>query len=126
MKTTFLYLLTATFMLGFIWLSGCASSKSMAYDPAGAWNYTVSGTPNGTVNGTMVISKRGDAYSGEMRTTAGSASLDNLQIDGQTMTANLMYQGTNLELKGSFEQDTFTGEVVAGYDSFDMAANRSN
>lgn len=127
MKTTFLpTLLTAVFILGLVWLSGCASSKTMANDPAGTWNYTVNGTPNGSVNGTMVISKNGKDYTGEIRSADGTSNLNDLTIDGQTMSASMMYHGTQLELNGTFEKDTFTGEVVAGYDSFDMTASRSN
>lgn len=109
-----------------IWLTGCASSKTMAYDPAGTWNYTVTGTPNGDVNGKLILSKNGDNYTGEMQSAEGSASLDNLQIEDQKLTANLNYQGMDLTVSGTFEGDNFDGEVAAGYDSFDMTASRAN
>lgn len=108
------------------WLASCASSRNMAFDPAGSWDYIVSDTPNGDVEGTLVISKSGDDYSGEIRSQAGSVSLDGMQIEGKNLNAVFVFQGTELSLSGTFEQDTFNGEVKAGYDSFAMTANRSN
>ncbi len=118
--------LTAVLSLSIIWLAGCASSKSMAYDPSGNWNYTVTGTPNGTVEGTMTITKNGDSYSGELQSPIGSTNLNNLEIEGQTLSADFDYSGTEIQMSGTFEGDSFNGEVAAGYDSFDMTANRAN
>jgi hypothetical protein len=98
----------------------------MAYDPSGNWNYTVTGTPNGTVEGTMTITKNGDSYSGELQSPIGSTNLNNLEIEGQTLSADFDYSGTEIQMSGTFEGDSFNGEVAAGYDSFDMTANRAN
>jgi len=120
------YSFTAVLSLAIIWLAGCASSKSMAYDPSGNWNYTVTGTPNGTVEGTMTITKNGDSYSGELQSPIGSTNLNNLKIEGQTLSADFYYSGTEIQMSGTFDGDSFDGEVAAGYDSFDMTANRAD
>jgi len=119
--------LTSTLFVALLWLSSCASSKTMAYDPSGNWDYTVTGTPNGDVNGTMVISKDGDNYTGKLQSTQGGIDLEDLTIEGQTLNAEFYYSGTNLTLNGTFEGDSFDGKVAAGsYDSFDMTADRAN
>jgi len=120
------YSFTAVLSLAIIWLAGCASSKSMAYDPSGNWNYTVTGTPNGTVEGTMTITKNGDSYSGELQSPIGSTNLNNLKIEGQTLSADFYYSGTEIQMSGTFDGDSFDGEVAAGYDSFDITANRAD
>ncbi len=126
MKTLVSLSLTSTLFVALLWVSSCASSKTMVYDPAGTWNYSVTGTPNGTVDGTLVISKNGDAYAGELRSSQGNIALDDLMIEGQALNATFDYSGTELTMNGVFEGDTFDGEVAAGYDSFDMTASRAN
>ncbi|WKN40467.1 hypothetical protein [Tunicatimonas pelagia] len=126
MKTLVSFSLTSVLFVALLWLTSCASSKTMTYDPAGTWNYTVTGTPSGTVDGTMVISKNGDSYTGEMQSALGNAALDNLKIEDNALNASLYFQGTELNVTGTFEGNTFDGEVVAGYDSFGMTASRSN
>ncbi len=126
MKTLVSFSLTSILFVALLWLASCASSKTMAYDPAGTWNYSVTGTPNGTVDGTMIISKNGDNYTGEMQSSLGNAAMDNLKIEDNALNASLYFQGTELSVNGTFEGDTFDGEVVAGYDSFGMTASRSN
>ncbi|MGB3588167.1 MAG: hypothetical protein WBA23_16580 [Tunicatimonas sp.] len=126
MKTVISFSLIPILFIALLWMTSCASSKTMAYDPAGTWNYSVTGTPNGTVDGTFVISKNGDAYAGELRSSQGNITLEDLTIEGQALKAVFDYSGTELTMNGMFEGDTFDGEVAAGYDSFDMTASRAN
>ena len=126
MKTLASFSATSMLFVALLWVTSCASSKTMTYDPAGTWNYTVTGTPGGTVDGTLVISKNGDAYAGEIRSPQGNIALDDLMIEGQALKATFDYSGTELTMNGTFEGDSFNGEVAAGYDSFDMTASRAN
>lgn len=106
--------------------TACATSRQAANSPLGSWDFIVKNTPYGNVQGQMVIEQQGDAYTGELRSDQGNVSLKNINISDKQLTSNFMMDGNNLSLKGSFEGDTFTGEVGAGgSNSFPITANRA-
>lgn len=104
--------------------AGCATKK--AIDPAiGAWEYVVSGTPDGDVTGTMYIAKEGEVYTGNLNGSAGTINLGNITIEDGKMQSEFDFQGYTLDLKGTFEGDAFTGNVsLDEYTQFPIKATK--
>jgi len=102
----------------------CGSRK--AIDPVlGAWEYVVSGTPDGDVKGTMYIAKEGDAYTGKLQGNAGNLTLSNIEVMEGKMTSEFTYQGYTLDFEGMFEGESFTGEVIFdAYTKFPVKATK--
>ena len=113
-------------LIALVFLAGCAASNVAKNGPSGAWEYTVKNTPNGDVSGTMNIMQEGDGYTGNLTTSSGSIDLNNLTIEEGKMSSSFNYQGTPLELTGDFSEDSFTGNVGAGGQSFPVEATRAN
>jgi len=110
MKKYFLIICVLTTAL---WIS-CASRK---VDPVvGSWSYTVSGTPEGNVEGTMIIAKEGESYIGKLQGESGSMDLRDVEISENEMKSKFSYQGYVLNLEGTFEGEQFDGKVV--YDAY--------
>ena len=118
----------ATYVILFtlLFIVGCAASKVARNGPVGAWEYTVKNTPSGSLSGTMNIMQEGEAYSGNLTTSSGTIDLNNVSIEDDKLSSTFNYQGTPLELTGSFSEDTFTGSVDGGGQTFPVEATRAN
>ena len=105
-------------------LAGCAASKS-AYSPSGTWDYEVKNTPNGDANGKMILSKSGDAYTGNFQTSQyGTIQMRDITMEGNALKSTFYVEGESFELNGLFEGDSFTGKITSNFGTFDMTANR--
>lgn len=107
-------------------LAGCATSKIAKNGPGGDWDYTVMNTPDGDVTGTMTIQQDGEGYSGKLTSPAGTTELNNVTVEDQQLSSSFYYQGTPLQLSGSFSGDTFSGNVSASGQNFSMEATRAS
>ncbi len=102
-------------VIGLLIFASCASTKKIADPTLGAWDYTVSGTPNGDVSGTMLIAKEGETYMGSLEGDAGKIELRDVEITDNQMKSKFSYQGYTMDLEGTFTDDTFEGKVVYDY-----------
>ena len=109
---------------------GCASSKKNVYTPAGTWDYVVYNTPNGDVDGQLILVQTEAGMDGVLSSPAfGDTDLDNLVYGGEEKSLNASFYldmaGMDFLLKGNFEGDTFTGTVDGGQMGvFEMKATR--
>ncbi|MDW3646675.1 MAG: hypothetical protein R8P61_06425 [Bacteroidia bacterium] len=109
--------------------SSCKSTKATAskakkYTPAGTWEYMITGIPDGDQSGTMTIMETTDGMSGSIASDAGETDLEDLVIEDNVLTATFSVQGYDIEMKGTFEGDTYKGNIsVAGYE-FPVTATR--
>ena len=105
-------------------VASCAAKKIV--DPAiGAWEYTVSGTPNGDYSGIMYIAKEGEMYTGKLTGDTGELSLDDVKIESGKMTCSFSAQGYELDMEGTFEGESFTGDVLFdAYTKFPVKATK--
>lgn len=129
MKTMKIQLFKQTAFVFFVavLLSACAISRQAANSPVGTWNYVVKNTPYGEVKGQMMISQEDDGYTGEIRSNMGTIKLNGLSIEGNQLNSTAMMEGTQLDVKGTFEGDSFNGEISAGgNDTFPMTASRAS
>jgi hypothetical protein len=119
-KVSYLFIVVAAL----IW-AGCAgtkASKESAY--IGEWEYLVEDTPNGDVTGVMVISKVESGYEGKLASDMGELLLNNLTIVEDKLNANFDLQGMQLDMTGTFEGPTFSGNISVDYNSFPMTATK--
>jgi len=116
------------FIIVLIVVSSCAGSKKAVYSPAGAWEYMVIGTPNGDASGIMTLTKTEGGLEGTFDSPQyGKSNMGNLVFNAETkeMTCDFYLSGIDLLLKGTFEGDTFEGNIDAGQNgAFPMTANR--
>jgi len=116
----------AIMLAGLCVFASCSSSKKLADPTVGAWEYVVSGTPNGDVSGTMFIAKEGEMYSGSLEGDAGTLELQDVEITDNQMKSKFSYQGYTMNLEGTFEGDTFEGKVIYDYyNSFPVKATKA-
>ena len=100
------------------------ASKAKKYTPAGTWEYLITGIPDGDQSGTMTIMEGSDGMSGKISSDAGETDLEDLVIEDNILTATFSVQGYDIEMKGTFEGDTYKGNIsVAGYE-FPVTATR--
>ena len=101
-----------------------ATAKAKKYTPAGTWEYLITGIPDGDQSGTMTIMESSDGMSGKISSDAGETDLEDLVIEDNVLTATFSVQGYDIEMKGTFEGDTYKGNIsVAGYE-FPVTATR--
>lgn len=107
-------------------LASCASNKN-AWTPVGTWEYTVSDTPNGDTFGTIIITEEDGSRVGKFRSPEyGDTDITDFNIDEDNLLTGKFYlAGMDMGISGTFEGETFSGTIDAGYNgSFPIVANR--
>ena len=97
----------------------------------GAWDYVVSGTPEGDVGGTINILESDAGLNGTMTMAlvSGSVTMKDLAFDGTTLTfaATFDLDGQILDTKttAQIEGETITGNIdVPGFGTFPVKGSR--
>jgi len=123
MKSTVKFNLVFALFLALI-ISGCATLGKTGKSPyAGKWSYAVE-TPHGTVNGFLTINKDGKYYTGTVSTEDRTLDLMDLKIENGVLTSKLDADGYPLEIKGSFKDDVFSGELISSDFTIPFSANK--
>ena len=103
---------------------GAAASKAKKYTPAGTWEYLITGIPDGDQSGTMTIMEGSEGMTGKISSDAGETDLEDLVIADNVLSCTFSVQGYDIEMKGTFEGDSYKGNIaVAGYE-FPVTATR--
>ena len=113
--------------MAIVFVSSCAT-KTEGWSPVGTWDYTVKDTPNGDGYGTLILTEEKGNLSGILRSPDfGDASLTNLVLDGNKLSAEMYLAGIDMSIQGTFEDNSMTGKVVApGYGEFPLEATRQS
>jgi hypothetical protein len=121
MKAKLSTILIALFLIA----TSCSGSKTAAnkkpkVDPViGTWNVVITNTPQGDIENALVISKsEDDVYAGQITAMGNSIDLDNVVIAESVLSSTFVYEGMDFELKGTFADAVFNGEVVGMGSSF--------
>ena len=107
-------------------LASCASTKN-TWSPIGAWDYTVSDTPNGDTFGKFIITEEDGKQVGKfMSSEYGDANITEFNIDeNNLLNGKLFLAGMDLSISGTFEGEAFNGVIDAGPNgAFPIVANR--
>lgn len=117
----------STFAMAVFILAACATTRNAATSAVGTWDYEIKDTPYGNVQGQMMIDQDGDSYTGELRSSMGTAAMENIVIQDNEINATLSMDGNNLTINGTIDGDQIQGTVDAGGNgSFPMSASRAN
>ena len=93
-------------------------------DPSGVWDYEVEAA-EGTMTGEMTIEKSDDTYTVKIETTQfGTLELENIEVNGDEMTANIDMQGAVVEFEFEFDGDTMSGTVGTPDGDLDITAKK--
>lgn len=113
--------------VGLLLLSSCASTKtSKAPSPAGKWDYTITGTPEGDFSGVLTISEVDKTYSAIMASSAGDLPIDKYLYDKETkkMSGEFYYSGALVLFDAVLAVDQIDGAMSTSGMSFPFKATR--
>ena len=109
-------------------LASCATvkTKQVVITPAGDWDYTITGTPNGDYAGILSVGEKENVFTAAMKSNDGDLPFTNVNFDKATniITGNFTYQGTELVFSATLAGETLTGAVSAGGYGFPFKATR--
>lgn len=104
-------------------LSGMSSSFNLLEDYTGSWEYTVD-TPEGTINGTLVLDKNDEGYIGHIESDGAKIPLKDLKVEGSDMSFNIVVDGYSVAITGDFEGDKLSMEASVEGMVIPFVANR--
>jgi len=112
-------------ILFFMLTIGLTSMKSVTkIDPSGTWDYEVE-MAEGTMSDEFTISKDGDKYEVSIETTQfGTLELNNIELKGNDLSADVDMQGATIEFKFEFDGDSMKGTVSTPDGELEMTAKR--
>jgi len=109
-------------------LASCATvkTKQVVITPAGDWDYTITGTPNGDYAGLLAVAEKEKVFTAAMKSNDGELPFTNVAFDKATniLTGNFNYQGTDLVFSATLAGETLTGTISAGGYGFPFKATR--
>ncbi|MCG8306089.1 MAG: hypothetical protein MI975_01780 [Cytophagales bacterium] len=103
---------------------GCAPSKKAVDLSIGTWDYVIKDTPEGDLDGHFIIAKEGDDYTGSLNSDQGSIVLEDITIEDGNLKCTFDFQGYEILMKGTFEGNSYAGNVSVDYNEFPMTATR--
>lgn len=104
---------------------GLTSMQSITkIDPSGIWDYEVE-AGEGTMTGEMTIKKSDDTYTVSIETTQfGTLELENIELKGNDLKANIDMQGAVIDFEFEFDNDTMKGTVTTPDGDMDITAKK--
>ena len=119
---------TATQLQAFcalVFIVACSpKSKLPAWSPVGNYSYVVEDTPMGNVTGTLIITEENEAYQVKMASPQGSMDLYDTKIMDKKLSGKFDFDGTPMEVEGSFEGDSFKGVILSGFGNFPISGTK--
>ena len=103
---------------------GCASTKKVVDISIGTWDYVITETPQGDLEGNFVIAKEGDNYTGSLNSEQGSIPLEDVKVVESQLSATFDFQGYEVIMSGTFEGASYKGNVSVDYNEFPMSATK--
>jgi len=86
------------------------------------WAYVIKDLPDGDASGVFTLIKKGDKYTGVMKSEMGEVDVNNLTIENDVLKCNYAVMGYQVNMTGAFTGDNFKGKInVEGYE-FPMTA----
>jgi hypothetical protein len=120
----FFNLNTLVIVAGSLIILSCAASKTSVDPYVGEWHYTFPTMDGGEMDATMTINKADAGYTGFLSSEIGSVDLEDLVIEEGNLIANFDIQGYGIDMKGTFNGDTFTGTTSIDGNDIPMNATR--
>lgn len=116
-------------LLSIALITSCAGTKSSkGNSPAGEWDYSIKGTPDGDFSGVMTITKTDNGYTGQLATSRGNLPFTATRYikEDNKIEAEFDYSGMAVMLKGIINGASMTGTVATSGYEFPLTANKKN
>lgn len=95
------------------------------FSPVGSWEYSVPGVPEGYETGTMIIAEDGSGYKVTMQLNEYfKAEAEKVVYEKKVLSFSIWVESEEIEISGTFEDDTFMGKVSFSEGDFDLKAVR--
>jgi hypothetical protein len=110
------------YLLLILVVSSCASIS-----PAGNWNYTITGTPQGDYSGVLTVTKKDKkTFSAVMKSDAGDFKFNQFTFESKSKksTGDFDYQGMNVYFDTAIKENEMTGNVSVQGMNFPFKATR--
>ncbi len=115
----------------YLLLTSCDTSKralgtaSKLEDPyVGTWTYIVKNTPEGNVNGKLIIEKEKNQYRAKVSGNQGDAMLENFTLENNALSGTFDFQGYEVALKGTLDGRSLKGEIEVAYMTFALEGEK--
>lgn len=109
-------------------ITSCASTKTskVVITPAGNWDYTITGTPEGDVNGVMTIVSENNQYTAKMTASGNEITISNFTWDEPTkkVGGEFGYSGYTVLFDAAMAGEEMTGSMSVEGMSFPYKATR--
>ena len=101
----------------------CATNK-IVNDPSGDWEFTVSGTPYGSIKGTMNISATGGIWVAKMKAMGDNLEMNPMTFDAKTgkATGSFNFQGNSVMFQAIHQSGSMNGSLSAAGADFPFQA----
>lgn len=100
------------------------SKEDKVFNPVGDWDYKVT---TDVSYGVITITGSAGAYKGSMTTEVfGTLEVQNISVQGTTLTADLDVGGTPAKFKCIYDGDDISGAITAGETTFPFVGERSS
>jgi len=111
------YMITFLLLISTIWIfSECATSRVKIPSYIGRWDYELD-TPQGTVNGWIILNQEDKEVNGTINSDMGSTELRDLKIEDNVLTANFYAFDMDMDLTGEFAEDVLNAKIIVqGYE----------
>lgn len=108
-----------------VFISGCATIGPAPDPYVGAWDYELFNLPQGIPTGTITITGADGDYMIQSENTRGVVEWNDVAIeDGELVSAHFDYNGTRVDVRGTFEDDTLNGNMSAQGYTFRLEAKK--
>lgn len=91
----------------------------------GGWSYTVEGAPEGYQKGLLVIVKEGDNYKVQVQIGGGTLLGENVKVNGNTITFDVMVEGGRVSVNLTAKGDTITGKSTSSEGSYSINGEKT-
>lgn len=92
---------------------GGATAAASSVQAAGTWDYEVT-VQGASQTGTLTLVGTNESLSGTISSDAGTTPLNDVALDGATLTATFPFQGQTVRLSLTLAGDTFAGTADVG------------
>jgi len=112
------------FIIAVLCSYGCATTKKIVDVSIGTWDYVITETPQGELEGNFIIAREGDSYTGSLNSTQRTIPLEEVKVEESKLSAVFDYDGYQVIMSGSFEGNSYKGNVSVDYTEYPMTATK--
>jgi hypothetical protein len=115
------------FLIAVIALASCSTTKSSkVITPAGTWDYSITGTPEGDFFGAMIITAQDKLYSAKMNAQGSEIAIDKFTWDATTQKVGgtFNYSGYPVIFEATLAGEELTGTMAVEDSAFPFKATR--